>query len=222
MDIKNNKNLILITSIINTIHSPLSYTKTRSVFTRYERFDQTKNTILSIRKNIPNSIIILVECTQFSQDENDYFKNNCDHIINLIKDQNSCQYINSAAKAAGEGTMTKKALEYIIEKNIKFDNFFKITGRYNINNKFNYNNYNNDLNIFKKIDHISLHTSLYKIKYHDIRNLLNFINNNFNRMKNAEGYEIIFNDLANIIDIEYTDNLGVTGFVAVSGIKVIC
>ena len=118
--------------------------------------------------------------------------------------------------------MTKKALEYIIEKNIKFDNFFKITGRYNINNKFNYNNYNNDLNIFKKIDHISLHTSLYKIKYHDIRNLLNFINNNFNRMKNAEGYEIIFNDLANIIDIEYTDNLGVTGFVAVSGIKVIC
>tara|TARA_B100000900_G_C20594910_1_gene723009 strand:+ start:2505 stop:3173 length:669 start_codon:yes stop_codon:yes gene_type:complete len=222
MDINNKKNLILITSIVNTIHSPLSYTKTRSVFTRYERFEQTKNTIFSIQKYIPNYKILLVECSHFSQDENEFFYNNCDYVINLVNDLNSIKYINSPAKAAGEGTMTKKALEFIINNDIKFDNLFKITGRYNINDKFNYNIYNNDLNIFKKIDHISLYTSLYKIKYNDIKNLLIFINNSFSRMINAEGYEIIFNDLSKLIDIEYTDNLGVTGFVAVSGIKVIC
>ena len=41
-------NLVLITSVINTPKKPLSYSKIRSVFTREERFEQTKKTIESI------------------------------------------------------------------------------------------------------------------------------------------------------------------------------
>ena len=35
-------NLVLITSVINTPNTPLSYSKIRSVFTREQRFEQTK------------------------------------------------------------------------------------------------------------------------------------------------------------------------------------
>lgn len=215
-------NIVLITSIINTPNKPLSYTNTRSVFTRPERFEQTINTINSVKINIPNCKIILVECSHLIDNEYAFFNNNCDYFINLIKDIEATKYIYSSAKAAGEGTMTKKALEYLINNDIKFDNFFKITGRYHINNEFNYNDYNNNLNVFKKIDHISLYTSLYKIHYDDINTLLLFINTNFNRMVNAQGYEIIFNDLNNIIKINLINNLGVTGRISVCGTNVIC
>lgn len=213
-------NFVLITSIINTPNKPLSYTNTRSVFTRPERFEQTRNTIHSVREKIPNCKIILVECSHLIESEYSFFNNNCDYIINLINDIEATKNIFSPAKAAGEGTMTKKALEYLINNDIKFDNLFKITGRYYLNNDFNYNDYNNNFNIFKKIDHISLYTSLYKIKYTDINLLLVFINTNFNRMKNAEGYEIIFNNLQNIISINLINNLGVSGRISVCGEKV--
>jgi hypothetical protein len=214
-------NVVLITSIINTPNKPLSYTNTRSVFTRPERFEQTVNTINSVRKHIPNCKIILVECSHLIDHEYAFFNNNCEYFINLIKDFESTKHIFSSAKAAGEGTMTKKALEYLINNDIKFDNLFKITGRYHINNEFNYNDYNNNSNVFKQIDHISLYTSLYKINYNDIHSLLVFINTNFNRMINAEGYEIIFNNLQNIIKINLINNLGVTGRISVCGTNVI-
>ena len=46
-------NLILITSVICITNKPLSYTKTRSVFTHEERFEQTLKTIQTIRDKIP-------------------------------------------------------------------------------------------------------------------------------------------------------------------------
>ncbi len=36
------KNLIIVTSIINLPNTPLSYSPTRTIYTREERFEQTK------------------------------------------------------------------------------------------------------------------------------------------------------------------------------------
>ena len=60
-------NLVLITSVINTPKKPLSYSNVRSVFTREERYEQTKKTIQSIREKIPNYKIMIVECTDFTE-----------------------------------------------------------------------------------------------------------------------------------------------------------
>ena len=57
------KNITLITSIIDTPNLPLSYTNCRSVFTKQQRFEQTQNTIASIREKIPDNKIILIECS---------------------------------------------------------------------------------------------------------------------------------------------------------------
>ena len=42
-------NIVLITSIINTPNTTLSYSSIRSVFNRKERFEQTKKTVESIK-----------------------------------------------------------------------------------------------------------------------------------------------------------------------------
>ena len=44
------KNIVLITSVIDTPKKPLSYCETRSVFNRKERFEQTKQTIESVKQ----------------------------------------------------------------------------------------------------------------------------------------------------------------------------
>ena len=67
-------NLVLITSVINTPDKPLSYSKVRSVFTREERYEQTKKTIQSIKENIPDYKIMIVECTDFTEEEKSYFE----------------------------------------------------------------------------------------------------------------------------------------------------
>lgn len=213
-------NLVIITSIIDTPKKPLSYSNTRSIFTRYERFEQTKDTIQSIKKYIPNAKILLVECTAFSVHEQEYFNSNCDYIINLIRNIKEKNYIYSSAKAAGEGTMTISALRYIIVNNIQFRNLFKISGRYFLNNNFNYSLFDNNNNIFKKIDYTSLFTGLYKIHYETINNLLQFLLNNFDRMINAEGYEAIFNDIQK--DPNINKNLNIIDTVGLSGRVTVC
>src|SRR6056300_795193 len=75
--------LVLITSVINTPNVPLSYSKTKSVFSRKERFTQTKNTIVSIKDKIPNCKIIIVECSDLNTEEQEYLSINCDYILNL-------------------------------------------------------------------------------------------------------------------------------------------
>ena len=61
-------NITLITSIVNISNNPLSYTNIRSVYTREQRFIQTKNTIKSVREKIANNKILLVECSDLNDE----------------------------------------------------------------------------------------------------------------------------------------------------------
>ena len=74
------KNLVMITSILNPPRKPLTgfvenaacgivYSRIRSVFTREQRFNQTKKTIQTIKEKIPESKIIIVECTNFNKED---------------------------------------------------------------------------------------------------------------------------------------------------------
>jgi RecG-like helicase len=77
------KNITLITSVIDTPNIPLSYTPTRSVFTKEIRFEQLKKTISTIREKIPDNRIILIECSLLSEDERQYLTNAVDYFLNI-------------------------------------------------------------------------------------------------------------------------------------------
>jgi hypothetical protein len=222
------KNITLITSIIDTPNIPLSYTNTRSVFSKNERFEQTKKTIKTIKEKIPNNKIILVEFSKLSNEEETYFKDNVDYFLNIYEiDKSYARLIHSHSKSMGEGIMTIFALNYILLHNIEFDYFYKISGRYWLNEFFNYETYENDLNILLK--NKVMHTFFYKLSNKNTHMWLEYLKKSNNYFKNCVGYEVIFGKFVyemiylkdyNKIsqDLIKTNNkLGISGYVSVCG-----
>lgn len=209
--------LVLITSVINTPNVPLSYSKTRSVFSRKERFTQTKNTIVSIKDKIPNCKIIIVECSDLNTEEQEYLSINCDYILNLWEKKELHNNIFGKSKSLGEGTMTILALKYINNMDIKYNYLYKISGRYWLNDNFNICNIEN--NVFKKIknDENNIFTALYKINKNTVVKLEIFLTDNMQNMINCIGYEVLMSQFVKNIDKILVDIIGLSGFVTVCG-----
>lgn len=215
------KNLVLITSVIDTPNKPLSYSSLRSFFSKEERFEQTKKTIETVKKYIPDSKILLVECSHMNDEETEYFNNNCDYFLNLWNKTELHPAIFGLSKSWGEGTMTIQALEYIFLNDLNFENFFKISGRYHLNDDFNYDIYNNDKYIFKKIndDINNITTVLYKIPFNKIKELHSFLISQTDDMIKCIGYEVLFGNYIKTIDLNnifFVDKIGIQGYLAVS------
>ncbi len=214
-------NLVLVTSVICTPNTPLSYISTRSVYTHDERFEQTKKTIETIKQKIPNSKILIVECSNLNEEQNEYFKKNVDYFINIINDCDKCNNIYSKSKSLGEGTMTIEAINYIKENNIEFDNFYKISGRYWLSENFNYLNFdNNDIivhNINNDINNTC--TSLYKLNKINVIDFYIFLISNMKLMFECIGYEVLFAMFLKVPKsnkIIHLDKIGVNGYISVS------
>ena len=209
--------LVLVTSVINTPNKQLSYSKTRSVFSRKERFEQTKKTIQSIKEKISNCKIIVVECTDFNEEENNYFKDNCDYLLNLWNNKNLHDYIFGISKSIGEGTMTIKAIQYIQQLNLEYNYLYKISGRYWLNKNFTLIEIKS--NIFKRINNNpnNIFTALYKIDKESVNKLLYFLVNNIENMKKCIGYEVLIAHFIKNIDKKLVDIIGLSGFVTVCG-----
>ena len=215
-------NLVLITSVVNTPNKPLSYSNVRSVFSREERFEQTKKTIQSVKEKIPNHKIIIVECTDFTEEELNYFKKECDYVLNLWDRKELHDKIFGTSKALGEGTMTIQALQYMIKNKFEYKNLFKICGRYWLNNDFNYEIFDNSNIMFKKIigNINNIFTSFYKIPYNNINILLDFLIKTEIHMKNKIGYEVLFGHYLNYIkydNVVFVNKIGYEGQVTVCG-----
>jgi len=217
-------NLVLITSVINTPNLPLSYSKVRSVFTREERFKQTKKTIESVKEKIPNCKLMIVECTDFTEEEKSYFEKECDYVLNLWERKELHPKIFGKSKSLGEGTMTIQALQYLTDKEFKFNNLFKICGRYWLNKEFDYDIFNNNNLIFKKINGNvnNIFTSFFKIPSNNVSILLDFLLQTEIHMKNMIGYEILFGHYLkhiNYMNVNFINDIGYEGQVTVCGSK---
>ena len=213
-------NLVLITSVICTSNTPLSYTSTRSVYTHKERFEQTKRTIETVKQKIPNLKILIVECSNLSFEQEDYFKKNTDYFLNLYNNEKIKNNTSGISKSLGEGTMTLSALKYIIDNNINFNNLIKISGRYWLSDKFDYNKFNNNNIVIKYIDNNrdNVFTALYQLPRETIIKFKIFLENKFTEMINCIGYEVLF---ANFIKSETgmiinLNPIGLEGYVSVA------
>ena len=220
-----NKNIVLVTSKIVVSKNPFSYVSTRSIYTREQRFIQTINTIKSIRKYIPDCYIVLVDNSEFNKIEYETIVNLTDYLINIIDDNVLNYYTNESpiklfADIIQQLCFYEKFIKKININNVL--NFFKISGRYFINDTFNYSDYNNELNIFKKNKEITdreyYYTSFYKlnnsillyyfeelVKIYEEKDIYN--ENTINDIE-----VIVPSKIQNKIDIE---NLGITQIFAV-------
>ena len=222
-----NKNVVLITSKIYVSNVGFSYVQNRSVYTVDQRFQQTVETINSIKKYIPNAYIVLFDNSVFKN--NDYFSylnNNVDKFINILDDYLLNFYTNEYSYKAFADIFQQLSFYNLFFKHTDMNNiqnFFKISGRYLINETFNFDNFNNDLNIFKKNNDVTdrdyYYTCFYKLnssilsKYFD--NLQILLDNKHLYENDVSDIEVIVPNTV-IENISIIENLGITERIAVS------
>jgi len=187
-------NVILITSKIKTSNNPLTYSDIRTIYTPTERFNQTIETIKSVKKYIPDYYIILFDNSIFYNEEKEILTNSVDLFVNITDNEKLNDFTNNNPnKAYGEICQTYFSIPYISKINI--NNFFKISGRYVLNDEFIYSKFNNNSNIFKKnmiIPELNYYyTCLYKIANNNINKYFDVITELFNTINISNCYENI-------------------------------
>ena len=217
------KSLVLITSLLNCSSS-------RSVFSRNIRFEQTKKTIESVKNNIPDACIILIDCTELTQEEALFFKENTNILLDCSSNESIKKAVYGHNKSEGERNFLLYAIDYIINSkefsNCK--NFFKISGRYWLDDKFDFAKYDNDMDVISTVDpniwQNACVSCLFKLSF-----------NNLEKFKNAlVMYELQFLNgmctesfLYNYVHIMKNEAfnlpiLGCGGLIAVNGIEGHC
>jgi hypothetical protein len=211
------QDVFIITSVINVGNVPWSYTPNRSVFTSEERFQQTLDTISSIRTYSPRSRIILVEASKLDNDKLTTLREKCDDVYYLGEDeeaQRNC--IVSRAKGLGDAWLLYKGILYCEYHSIQVKNIFKLCGRYKLNDNFNRENISNDIPTFNTPVNGDTHSTIffsvpYSMKYTLIESLLKAIH--FFENDNSMCIEVFlprFFPTKHVIDV-----LGIEGWIAV-------
>jgi hypothetical protein len=127
------KNVFIITSIIYFKDNKLSYSKSRSIYSPFERTEQTISTINSIKNKDSEAKIILLE-SGLKEKIDPRLISSVDEYIYLGKIKIVRWLVDSKYKGAGEAIMLIMMKSKII-KTAQF--IFKISGRYVLNNNFN-------------------------------------------------------------------------------------
>ena len=212
--------LVLITSVICTTNNPLSYTNNRSVYSHVERFEQSKKTIQTVKEKIPNSKIFIVECSNLNEEMTNYLIKNSDYFLNLYNNEQIRNNTSHVSKSLGEGTMTLCALKFIIQNNIEFENLIKISGRYWLSEKFDYNKFNNNDIVIKYIENNkdNAFTALYKLPKSSCVNFVTFLESKFTDMIQCIGYENLFAIFIKTENkqVKIIDPIGLDGYVSVA------
>jgi hypothetical protein len=177
------KNLVLVTSKIYVSKNKFSYSGTRSSYTPKERYLQTVETIYTIKKYIPNSYIVLFDNSVFSPKQKIKFTKMVDFFINVTENEELNYYTDVYEYKAFADISQQIAFYDYFLKHINVNNiqhFFKISGRYLINDTFDYNVYNNKYNIMKK-NELVLDRDYYFTCFYKLNN--NILNTYFDSLK---------------------------------------
>ena len=218
-------NVVIVTSIMNIINKPLSYTKTRSIYTQKERFEQTLISIASIRKHISNSYILLVECSDIDKQYEEVIIKCVDSYVNYYNNASIRNIIESVNKGHGESVLLLNAIDIVnnISKvNItKINNLYKLSGRYWISNSYDKLIVENDNNIVCcKIcgDVTNIVTIFFKIPGDMIKDYYDFLYVNQPIFEKGIGAEVAMGIFVNSKkNVTYLNKIGIEGYVAVSG-----
>jgi hypothetical protein len=207
-------NLFLITSVINPSNKPLSYTANRSIYTTEERFEQTLTTIESIRLKVPNAYIYLVDGSIISDHMTNKIKSVVDQYLNLSNNPTAMAEIDHPYKSRGEATEILYGLRSIPD-NLQYDNLFKISGRYYLDDNFLLENYMNEHNIFQLCgDRYA--TTLYKIHKSHLPIYIQVLEwSMLHHMHLGMEVALFLNYPVNHSDNRYINKVGVTGLIAV-------
>lgn len=211
------RDLFVITSVINTGQIPWSYA-VRSVYSSEERFQQTLQTIESIRLRAPTAKIMLAEGSHLSEEWAAELTSKVDYFLSLAEKadvREAC--LKSEKKGYGEAVLTKYALEYIAEREIPFGLLFKISGRYGLSAAFSLHRFSRSMFTFKASPtQTSISTVLFSVPavYRDLFFSIIQDTVDYYRTNPPMGYEMIVPQRC--LPRKDVDIVGAQGYVAVN------
>jgi hypothetical protein len=205
-------NCVLITSVIHTINSPLSYTKTRSFYSHDDRIKQTQYTIETIKKHVPNYYIVLIEGSNIDNITNMF---DVDYIHKAYLEKRCKNAVESKFKGLGEVNLL---LSYFNSENFKsndFNSISKISGRYYFNNNFKFIN----KSFTCRINHATwFFTNYYCIDKSLINKFIDILNKILNDSNiQSSSIEHLFKKYVDGNILNKLDRLNVDGNIAVNG-----
>ena len=133
-------NVILITSAICTINKPLDYTESRSYFSHEQRYEQSLQTIISVRNKISNSYIIFIEGTKIPEYMEENISKNVDYYFNVSNIEWVYNCVNGLYKGQAEiaSILAYFKSPHYDTYNHTFNSISKISGRYRLCTNFNF------------------------------------------------------------------------------------
>lgn len=164
------KDCVIITSIIETTSLPLSYSDIRSVYSHQQRFEQTLETIDSVRKYLPGTTIVLVECSP----ESEYMRCIREKVDVFINQYPNDKIRNGTHKGLCEAELMMKVFESFDLTEYRY--IFKISGRYKLLDTFDINEWIVDKPVgcfTYNYSGPSIHTFFYKFTPREIDTLKN-------------------------------------------------
>jgi len=209
-------NIFLITSVIKVSDNHCE----KSFCHHPRRQHETLKTIYSIREKNPDAKIFLLECSDMSREQEHFLKEKVDIFLNLSSDIDINETVLKS-KSLGEKMMMLKAIDYLEKENIDFDNLFKISGRYWLNENFNIDNFKNESYAIKRLDNNMVLSNFYKLPKRLVFKLKDYL---LNSSSDIEEFKVLLTNFIDALkDIEPNKNeiigilIGIGGFKSASG-----
>jgi hypothetical protein len=206
------KRTFIITSVIYFSQNKLSYSAVRSIFTPEERTDQTIKTVKSIRERIPGAEIILVEMGKR--------KNISAELTELVDKYlfiGDNLLVNWACRGKFKGL--GEAVGLIVSGarlNTNADFYFKISGRYFLNDDFSPGMWHGSSFLARKYDS-AISTRLYGFGKEMFTDWQRALKKSLILLYKGRSIEEVFPEKFGQQQIQSIPKLGISGFVAPQG-----
>ena len=195
------KDCVIVTSIVEITDKPLIWATVRSIYSHKQRFEQTLETIESIRTHLPDTNIILAECSPDSEYMKELEKR-VDIFINT--------YPNDMIRDGyHKGVCEAQLMLYVFDRVdlTAYKNIFKMTGRYKLTDKFSKGTWMNDsptgcvTNWYSSNQNPIMHTFFYKITNNELPIVKHTFENMVNTDTDGAMELILYDTLKSILNV---------------------
>lgn len=221
------RDVFIVTSVTNTTTAPLVYSKIRSVYTTDQRYEQTLNTIASIKARCPQADIVLLEASKCDDKYLQGYINAIDKGVVLDLRENKNIVVNHPSKSYSEAMILSIGAQYVRDTYPLSTRIFKISGRYYLNDEFKYDTFSTEWTVKRPWTRvlspstICIWTSTCLYSVGNVDEYINFLNHCVNFYK-QHNYTMV--DIETLLATYlvgktaiYVDTVGVSGLVAVNG-----
>ncbi len=142
--------VVIVNSKIVVSENPFSYTPIRSIYSVEERYEQTLETIRSVRRHLPGSHLLFVDNSVLPEAMRENLRGLVETFLNPADDADLRQDTDvTPTKALGELAHLRYATQALDGLGLEWSQLFKLCGRYVLSDVFDYSLFNNERNQFK-------------------------------------------------------------------------